>query len=162
MWACPALVSCVMTEIIHWYKYVVIELIPLSLAYYSYTLQGAHKPDLVCSYLTCTCAHAIERHMSHGYTNTLYTSSIVCAHTCMHTCKMQNVFGCISLHKCLIMFKLSCTCTCNMACVWLLYSVLILIIINNTWWQIWDCYKEQESKWQRIRSQHQRTLISTT
>ena len=71
MWVCPALVSCVMTDIIHWYKYVVIELIPLSLAYNSYTLQDAHKSDLVCSYLTCPCAHAIERHMSHGYTNTL-------------------------------------------------------------------------------------------
>ena len=82
------------------------QFIPLSLAYNSYTHQGAHKPDLVCLYLICRILMQIIMHTSCAYTSALYTSSIFCAHTCMHACKIQNVSYHV-LAAC--MLELSCT-----------------------------------------------------
>ena len=60
-------------------------------AYNLYTREGACKPDLAYTYLTCTRASATRLAHTRVLCTRVSTSSILRAHACLHVCEMKNV-----------------------------------------------------------------------
>ena len=68
-----------------------IEFILLCSAYNLYTHQGARKPDLACTYLTCTRASVTHLVRTRVLCTRVSTSSILRVHACLRACEMKNV-----------------------------------------------------------------------